>query len=470
MFRVGNKRYRVGKRKPRPACDRNRDHFATSFDSGVKVLMSNNKVEARRNFLKGTTAAAAGAVLLGGLNLSVARAAHPDGDDDIKIGLIGCGGRGNGAAKNNLNACENTKIVAVADAFEDKAAATAKRLGVSPEKTFAGLDAYKKVIDADIDMVIIATPPGFRPVHYKAAIEAGKHVFMEKPCCVDAPGYRSLLKTNKLADKKGLKVGVGLQRHHDKKYVNSVAEIQDGALGDLILLQAYWNGSGIWWRKPKDDWNEMQKEVNNWYHYVWLSGDNICEQHIHNLDVCNWVMNGHPVEANGMGGDKMRRLKNPETQIFDHHFVEFTYDNDIKLYSQCRHVQGCFNRVDEFAFGSKGNANINDVSDGDVKDANGVDFKYKNNYDQEHYALLEAIRNGLPYNEGHYGATSSFTSVLGRMATYSGKVIKWDEAVENGKCLAPGLEDYDWNTKPPVKFGADGKPIGALVGMYNPFA
>ena len=231
--------------------------------------------------------------------------------DVIKIALIGCGGRGKGAAQNNLTACERTKIVAVADAFENNAKEAAKMFKVAPEKTFWGLDAYKKAIAADVDMVIMAAPPGFRPLHYKAAIEAGKHVFMEKPCCVDAPGYRSLVETNELADKKGLKVGVGLQRRHNKGYVNGIAQIHDGKIGDLILLQAYWNGGGIWWRDGKEDWSEMKKQVDNWYHYCWLSGDNICEQHIHNLDVCNWAKNAHPVEANGMGGDQIRRALYP---------------------------------------------------------------------------------------------------------------------------------------------------------------
>ena len=285
--------------------------IGNSQEPGVHVLMTNKSFVSRRYFLKGTTAAAAGATILGSLNLGQARAADPAGNDEIKIALIGCGGRGKGAAKNNLNACENTKIVAVADAFEDSAVKAAKMYDVSPEKTFWGLDAYKKAIDAGVDMVILATPPGFRPLHYKAAIEAGKHVFMEKPCCVDSPGYRSLLDTNKMADKKGLKVGVGLQRRHDRSYDNGIAQIHEGKLGDLILLQAYWNGGGIWWRKPQDGWTEMQKQVNNWYHYGWLSGDNICEQHIHNLDVCNWAKDAHPVEANGMGGDKMRRLGQP---------------------------------------------------------------------------------------------------------------------------------------------------------------
>lgn len=207
--------------------------------------MSNKKLESRRNFLKETTAVATGAALLGGLNLGLASTAYAAGSDEIKIALIGCGGRGNGAAHDNLSACENTKIVAIADAFEDKAKAAAKSYGVSPENTFWGLDAYKKAIASEIDMVILATPPGFRPMQYKAAIEAGKHVFMEKPCCVDAPGFRSLLETNKEADKKGLKVGVGLQRHHEASYVNGIAQIKDGKLGDLSLLQAYWDGGAI---------------------------------------------------------------------------------------------------------------------------------------------------------------------------------------------------------------------------------
>ncbi len=209
-------------------------------------------------------------------SLNWSRPVHAAGSDEIRIALIGCGGRGRGAAQNNLNACENTRIVAVADAFQGNAENQAKAHNVSPEKTFWGLDAYQKAIEAGVEMVILATPPGFRPLHYKAAIEAGKHVFMEKPCCVDAAGYRSLLETNKLADEKGLKVGVGLQRRHNAGYVNGIQQIHDGKFGDLILLQAYWNGGGIWWRNPpSESATEMEKQVHNWYHYVWLSGDNI---------------------------------------------------------------------------------------------------------------------------------------------------------------------------------------------------
>ncbi len=427
--------------------------------------MSEQKKPSRRNFLKSSSAVMAGVAVAG--NLGLARTAHAQGGDKIKIALIGGGGRGNGAVGNNLKGCENTEIVAIADAFQKNAEGTAKRWKVSPEKTFWGLGAYKEAIAADVDMVILATPPGFRPTHYKAAIEAGKHVFMEKPCCVDAAGYRLLVEANKLADEKGLKVGVGLQRRHDSGYVNGIKKIHDGKYGDLICLQAYWNGGGIWHRGESPDRTEMGNQVHNWYHFTWLSGDNICEQHVHNLDVCNWAKDAHPVEANGMGGGEIRRMTFGKTQIFDHHFVEFTYPDGTKMYSQCRHVRNAFNRVAEYAFGTKGNGSMGDK--GDEKDRGGLDFKF-GAYDQEHYALVEAIRKNTPYNEGHYGATSSFTAVLGRMATYSGKIIKWDEAVANGEELAPGIEDYTFDTTPPIVPDADGEYPMAVPGMYNPFA
>jgi len=434
--------------------------------------MSDVKRPSRRDFLKGSTAAVAGTALAG--SLSIARSAYAAGDDKIRIALIGCGGRGNGAAGNNLAGCKNTQIVAVADAFERAAKRAAKGLNVSPEKTFWGLDAYKKAIAADVDMVIMATAPGFRPVHYKAAIEAGKHVFMEKPCCVDAPGYRILVETNKLADQKGLKVGVGFQRRHSPGYVNGIQKIHDGKYGDLILLQAYWNGDGIWHRSREElakqldrEPTELQYQVYNWYHFCWLSGDNICEQHIHNLDVCNWAKDAHPVEANGMGGGEIRRKIAKQTEIFDHHFVEFTYPDGTKMYSQCRHVPGCFNLVSEYAFGTKGKGGMGDK--GNATDRNGVPFKF-GDMDQEHFALVEAIRNNQPYNEGHYGATSSMTAVLGRMATYSGKIVKWDEAVERGKPLSPGIENYTFETAAPVLPDEKGVYPMAIPGIYNPFA
>lgn len=407
----------------------------------------------RRDFIKTQSALIGSAALL-----SSVKPVFAAGSDELRIALIGCGGRGNGAAGNNLESCENTKIVAVADALRSKAEEAAKRWNVSPENAFWGLDAYKKALAVDgVNMVILATPPGFRPLHYSAAIAAGKHVFMEKPVCVDAPGYRLVQATNKIADQKGLKVGVGLQRRHQASYLRGIDEIRDGKYGDLILLRAYWNGGGIWWRKPEPGWTEMMKQVNNWYHFVWLCGDNICEQHVHNLDVCNWAKGEHPVEANGMGGSEIRKKTFGETQIFDHHFVEFTYSDGAKMYSQCRHAPNTYSIVSEFAHGTKGNGRVEARAQG------------RNPYEQEHIDLVDAIRNNKAFNEGYFGATSTFTAVLGRMATYSGKVIKWEDAEKHGKDLAPGMENYTMDTVPPVVPDANGEYPIAVPGVYDPF-
>ena len=328
--------------------------------------MSNNNTASRRDFLKSTTAAAAGLALAGGL--SIARSAHAAENSELKIALIGCGGRGTGAAVNCLDSVENVKLIAVADAFADRAKSCAAdlkkkygdRIDLPEERVFVGFDAYEKAIAAGADVVLIATSPGFRPIHYAAAIAAGKHVFMEKPCCIDAPGFRSLLETNKLADEKNLKVVVGLQRRYQASYLNGIKKIHDGEIGDVILCQAYWNGGEPWFRDRTPEMTEMEYQMRNWYHFVWLCGDNICEQHVHNLDVCNWVKNAHPKEANGMGACvqryKNRDPKKGSGQIYDSHFVEFTYPDDSKMYSQCRQIPNTWNSVSEKVFGTKGNS------------------------------------------------------------------------------------------------------------------
>jgi len=425
--------------------------------------MSGTKRPSRRDFLK-TSAVAAGAGLAG--SLGVARMAHAGGPDTIRVALIGCGGRGNGAANNCLNVPDKIQIVAVADAFEGNAKGTADRLGrefgkdkvdIAPDRVFVGLDAYQKAIDCGVDMVILATPPGFRPQQYAAAIKAGKHVFMEKPCCVDAPGFRLLQETNKLADEKNLKVGVGLQRHHQESYRRGMQELKEGKFGDIMFLRCYWNGGNIWVRRRQPDMTEMQYQVYNWYHFVWLSGDNICEQHVHNLDVCNWVMDAHPVEANGMGGCQERYLGEDKGvgQIYDHHFVEFTYANGVKMFSQCRQINNCWNNVSEAVHGTKGVSGCQSGPGG------------PNPYDQEHVDLVKAIRSGEKYNEGSYGATSSFTAVLGRMANYSGQVVKWDEAVEKGPSEMP--ERLAWDAPPRALPNAAGDYPIAMPGVYKAY-
>jgi myo-inositol 2-dehydrogenase/D-chiro-inositol 1-dehydrogenase len=443
--------------------------------------MSSNKRASRRDFLRTSSALTAGASLVGGL--SIARSGHAAGDEELKACLIGCGGRGQGAIRDFLGTAEKLKVVAVADAFEGNAKGAAaglrkddefkSKVDIAEDRVFWGLDAYQKAIAAGVDVVVLAAPPGFRPIHYKAAVEAGKHVFMEKPCCIDAPGYRSLLETNKLADEKGLKVGVGLQRRHEARYVETIKKIHDGALGKLLYQRAYWNGGGVWVRRREPGQTEMQYQVNNWYYFVWLSGDHICEQHIHNLDVANWVFDkahdprsAHPVEANGMGGRQVRKGKDVG-QIYDHHAVEFTYADGSKVFSQCRHIPDTWSPVSEYAVGAVGESNCA----GHISGENKWDFSGPNPgpYQQEHKDLVRAIRNGEKYNEGWLGASSSFTSVLGRMATYSGQIVKWDEAVEKGPDEMP--KAFTWDAETPIKPGPDGsyEHAVAVPGIYKPY-
>ena len=426
--------------------------------------------------MKGTTAAAAGLTLS-----SLARTAHAAGSDKIKVALIGCGGRGSGAIRNCLDADPAIHVVAVADAFEGPATNAAKslkrerpdRVDIPAEHVFVGLDAFQKAIDCGIDMIVTATPPGFRPFIYNAAIKAGKHVFMEKPCCVDAPGFNLLNETNKLAEEKGLKVGVGFQRRHTPQFVETIEKIHAGGLGKLILIQAYWNGSGIWNRHRRPGMTEMEFQVNNWYHFAWLSGDNICEQHIHNLDVCNWIMDGHPVEANGMGGCTARYTgDNKGTgQIFDHHFVEYTYKDGTKLYSQCRHMANTWEREGQNVYGTEGNSSvpgrIQKVTEAKPAVRTRRRSLFGDSMVQEHHDLIQAIKNNDKYVEGWHGATSSFTAVLGRMATYSGQVVKWDDAVAKGKSEFP--KQLAWDAPAPVQKDADGNYPIPLPGQYKAY-
>ncbi len=434
--------------------------------------MTQSRHVSRRDFLKTSSVAASTAALAGGLSL--ARSAHAAGSDVIKIALIGAGGRGTGAANQLMNADANVKLVAVADAFQDRAESSVKNLtkahkdqvDVPADRQFSGFDAYKKAMAVESDMVVLATPPGFRPVHYDAAVKAGKHVFMEKPCCTDAPGFRMLMDTNKLADEKGLLVGVGLQRRHQPNYMETIQRLQDGAIGDILLLQAYWNGGGVWVRPRTPEQTEMEYQMRNWYYFVWLCGDHICEQHVHNLDIVNWVKGGPPVEANGMGGRQVR--KGPEHgQIYDHHFVEFTYADGSKMYSQCRHIRKCWNSVSERVVGTKGESNCAGKIDGENEWK--FDGKRVSGHQQEQTDHVAALRAGKRYNEGYYGATSSFTAVLGRMATYSGQIVKWDDAVARGPVEFPYGQDLTYQTQPPVVPDADGNYPVPMPGMYKAY-
>jgi myo-inositol 2-dehydrogenase / D-chiro-inositol 1-dehydrogenase len=437
----------------------------------------------RRSFIKNSSLLAAGAAVGGNLaaGLSVARAAHAYGSDTIKIGLIGCGGRGTGAADQAMNTQGGgVQLVAVADAFENNLNSAVgqlsrgkpKQVEVPKDRQFVGFDAYKGVIESDVDLVILATPPGFRPQHFEAAVKAGKHVFAEKPVAVDAPGVKRFLKANEEAMQKDLSVAVGLQRHHEKAYIECIQRLRDGAIGDIVCTRVYWNGGGVWVRGRQPNQTEMEYQMRNWYYFNWLCGDHICEQHIHNLDVSNWLLNSYPVEANGMGGREVRRGKD-HGQIFDHHCVEYTYANGTKMFSQCRHQPDTWNAVSEFAHGTAGYA---DISGAKIYKPNGeMAWQYGrgggNGHQEEHHDLFRDLREGKVPNEGEYGAMSTMTAVLGRMATYSGKVVKMEEALEKGKALADFDNITSFKDTPPVQPGPDGSYANSVAapGKTDPF-
>ncbi|NLE36740.1 MAG: Gfo/Idh/MocA family oxidoreductase [Pirellulaceae bacterium] len=435
----------------------------------------------RRGFLRKSSGILAGAALAS--SLSVARSAHAAEDSAIRVGLVGCGGRGKGAVVDCLHADENTKLVAACDAFADRAAVAvadldkrfAGRIDVPADRIFTGFDAYQKVIDSGIDLVILATPPGFRPMHYKAAVAAGKHVFMEKPCCVDSPGYRSLVESNKLADEKNLKVGVGLQRRHQNCYLDLIQRIHDGAIGDLQYFRVYWNGAGVWNHPRKPGQTEMEYQMTNWYYFVWLCGDHICEQHIHNIDVANWIKGAHPVEAHGLGGSEVRKFgpQGDFGHIYDHHAVEFTYDDGTKMFSQCQHVANCWPAISEHATGTDGSADFEGKSyvlrDRKGKRVHRFRGESPSPYRQEHVDLIRAIRNDEKFNEGHVGAEASLSAIMGRMATYSGKRITWDEAAAGQRDEMP--TQFAWDAVLPVMPNENGsyEHAVAVPGRYNPY-
>jgi predicted dehydrogenase len=442
------------------------------------------KKTSRRNFIKNSSLLAAGAAVAGNMTsgLTVARAAHAYGSDTIKIGLVGCGGRGTGAADQAMNTQGGgVKLVAVADAFENRMRAAVGQLSrgkkdqvdVPKDRQFVGLDAYQGVMESDCDLVILATPPGFRPQHFEAAVKAGKQIFAEKPVATDAPGVKRFLKANEEAMQKNLAVAVGLQRHHEKAYIETIQRLKDGAIGDIICTRVYWNNPGVWVNPREANQTELEYQMRNWYYFTWLCGDHIVEQHIHNLDVSNWLMDAYPVEANGMGGREVRKSKD-HGQIYDHHFVEFTYANGVKMFSQCRHQPDTWNAVSEFAHGTEGYA---DISGAKIYKANGdMAWQYGrgggNGHQEEHHDLFRELREGKVPNEGEFGAMSTMTAILGRMATYSGKQVRMDEALEKG----PALADYEKLTslkdEPPLKPDEDGgyESKVPVPGKYDPYA
>jgi len=448
----------------------------------------------RRRFV--ANAAAGTAAVGAAAALPVELCAQVAGSDAVKIGLIGLGGRGSGAIVQNLTANDSARLVAVADAFQDKIDGTGPRasglprvleqlekleksdqVDVPSSRQYAGFDGYKGVID-ECDLVIIATPPGFRPIHFDYAVKQGKHVFMEKPVCVDARGFNQVIESAKEADQKGLKVVVGLQRHYQNVYLEAFDKVhKEGLIGEITGAQVWWNGNRPWIVERQPGWTEMEYQMRNWYHFNWLCGDHICEQHVHNIDVVNWfvsgdpVMGGNPVSAQGMGG---RAGTEPLSvgELFDHHYVEFRYGEElgnVVMNSQCRHISDTFRKVAEEIHGTEG---ILYLGNGRITDRKGeVKWQYRaargeepNPYQVEHDELHAAILEDRPRNDAYFGAKSSFTSVFGRLATYSGQDIQWDDAVASDFSIMP--EEFDFNAEAPVKPDENGNYEIAIPGQW----
>lgn len=424
--------------------------------------------ENRRRFLKGSVAVGSTLAALGANPL--ARAAHSGVDETLRVGLVGCGGRGRGAAIDALNADPNAKLVAIGDAFLDRAKSglsaiefddsIADRVEVDSDHTFAGFDAYKKVIDSDVDVIILATPPHFRPEQFAYAIEKGKHVFIEKPVSVDMPGAERIAATCEIAAQKGLSVVSGLCWRYDLGVNETMRRIQDGAIGDIVAIESNYNSGTLWHRGDKPDWSRMEYQIRNWLYYTWLSGDIIAEQAIHSLDKTAWLMgDASPVKAMAMGG-RQQRTDPKYGHIWDHFTVFYEYEAGPSVFFTCRQQDGCTTRVDETVYGTKGKA---DVLAHRIKPAGGAEWRYDGPkpgmYLNEHVEFFKSIRSGEPINNGHYMVNSTRIAHMGRMAAYSGKTLNWADAISDTTTLGPS--EYTWTDLPEPQVAIPGVGVTA---------
>jgi predicted dehydrogenase len=370
-------------------------------------------------------------------------ATAPEGKE-LKAGIIGCGGRGSGAAINFLNAGPGLTVTALADTFQDRVDScrekikTEKGLEVAIENCFVGFDAYQKVIDSGVDIIILATPPKFRPEHFEAAVKARKHVFMEKPVAVDPAGIRQVMAAAKMADSMGLKVVTGTQRRHQHSYINLYKEIQNNGIGKIVSANVYWNGGKLWHRDNKPEWTEMEWMIRDWVNWCWLSGDHIVEQHVHNLDVAMWFFGDHPVKANGFGS----RQRRPTGDQFDNFSIDYTFGDGRQMHSMCRQINSCTNGVYEVFHGTKADARTDEGSRRIVDPAGTVlfttDDKEKNDpYVQEHINLVTCIRQDIPFNEAETTAISNLVAIMGRVSAYTGKEVTYDEMMNSDMKIGP---------------------------------
>lgn len=435
--------------------------------------------QGRRDFMKH------GSLLAGGMLamplLSRASFLTKPSGDVIKIALIGCGGRGTGAATQALSTRQNVQLVAMADAFPDRLKSSYEnitealgenagaKIQVPENQKFIGFDGYKQAI-ALADVVILATPPGFRPIHFEEAINQGKHVFMEKPVATDPAGIKKVLDAAAVAKSKKLNVVVGLQRHYQNSYRELYKRCQDGMIGDIISMQVWWNQGALWVKPRKPEYTEMEYQMRNWYYFNWLCGDHIVEQHIHNIDVGNWFKKSTPVSAVGVGGRAVRTGKE-YGEIFDHHSVEYRYSDGVVMNSQCRHWKDAPSKVDEEIVGTKGRIYCDKglITDHKGKVLYQFDRKKENNpYQTEHDELFAAIAKGeYKFQDAENGAHASLSAIIGRMATYSGQVINWEQALKSGLNLQPA--HYAFDAAPPVLPDAEGFYAYAKPGITKYF-
>ena len=410
----------------------------------------------RRQFLKSSTVAAVAGPLAASHVLAQERAISPG--ETLRVGLIGCGGRGTGAAAQALAADGNVKLVALGDAFADRLQSSletlqaqeniAQKIQVPEEKRFVGFDAYRQVIDSGVDVVLLATPPHFRPIHLRAAIDAGKHVFAEKPVAVDARGVRDVLAACEEARRKKLAVVSGLALRYSYGYREIVRRIHEGALGEIRALHANDFRGPLWVKPRQPGWTDMEYHMKNWYYFTWLSGDFNVEQHVHLLDVCSWIMKDeYPVSAMGLGGRQVRT--GPDYgNIFDHHSVIYEYASGVKLHAYCRQQAGGVNDISAHVSGSKGTGMLTPRVLQMTTDTTWVYRGEKNNQSQtEHDELFASIRSGRPINNGDYMSKTTLMAIMGRMATYTGQKVTWEQVLNSKENLSP--ERYDWDAAPP---------------------
>ncbi|NLB26895.1 MAG: Gfo/Idh/MocA family oxidoreductase [Bacteroidales bacterium] len=427
--------------------------------------MSNNNFS-RRKFLTGAaTVGAAGAMGLstfsacskGGddsrlsgkydwtpreLNLPPLLPSAPDGKE-LKAGVIGCGGRGSGAALNFLDAGPNLTITALGDVFQDRIdnlknkLKEQKGIDIPQEKCFIGFDAFEKVIDTDVDIVILATSPKFRAQHFEAAVKARKHVFMEKPVAIDPTGIRQVIAAAKMADAQGLKIVTGTQRRHEHSYINLLKEINNNAIGNIVSANVYWNGGKLWHRDNNPDWSEMEWMIRDWVNWCWLSGDHIVEQHIHNLDVATWYMGTHPVKALGFGS-RQRRVTGDQ---YDNFSIDYLYEDGRHMHSTCRQINGCANGVYEVFNGTKAIATTTGHKP-QIIDSSGnqlfvAEASEISPFLQEHIDLVTCIRKDIPVNEAEQTAISNLVAIMGRVSAYTGKEVSYEEMMNSDMKLGP---------------------------------